>query len=63
MEQLIYKLIQERRNSGEKTNDLLTMLMEAKDEETLQQMDDKLLRDEVATLMLAGYETTANTLS
>jgi cytochrome P450 len=63
MNEAIYKLIQERRNSGEKTNDLLTMLMEAKDEETLQQMDDKLLRDEVATLMLAGHETTANTLS
>ncbi|MFN6462723.1 MAG: cytochrome P450 [Nostoc sp. DedVER02] len=63
MNEAIYKLIQERRNSKEKKNDLLTMLMEAKDEETLQQMDDKLLRDEVATLMLAGHETTANTLS
>ncbi|WP_311774212.1 cytochrome P450 [Nostoc sp. UCD121] len=63
MDEAIYKLIQERRNSEEKTNDLLTMLMEAKDEQTLQQMDDKLLRDEVATLMLAGHETTANTLS
>ncbi len=63
MDEAIYKLIQERRHSGEKNNDLLTMLMEAKDEETLQQMDDKLLRDEVATLMLAGHETTANALS
>ncbi|MCG6135663.1 MAG: cytochrome P450 [Nostoc sp. LLA-1] len=63
MDEAIYKLIQERRHSEEKPNDLLTMLMEAKDEETGQQMDDKLLRDEVATLMLAGHETTANTLS
>ncbi|BBD58133.1 cytochrome P450 [Nostoc sp. HK-01] len=63
MNEAIYKLIQQRRNSKEKTNDLLTMLMEAKDEQTGQQMDDKLLRDEVATLMLAGHETTANTLS
>ncbi|MFN6483732.1 MULTISPECIES: cytochrome P450 [unclassified Nostoc] len=63
MDEAIYKLIQERRNNKEKANDLLTMLMEAKDEETLQQMDDKLLRDEVATLMLAGHETTANSLS
>ncbi|AFY45902.1 cytochrome P450 [Nostoc sp. PCC 7107] len=63
MDEAIYKLIQARRNSKEKTNDLLTMLMEAKDEQTGQQMDDKLLRDEVATLMLAGHETTANTLS
>jgi cytochrome P450 len=36
------------------------LLMAARDEETGQQMDDKLLRDEVATLMLAGHETTAN---
>lgn len=63
MDEAIYKLINERRNSNQKANDLLTMLMEAKDEETGQQMDDKLLRDEVATLMLAGHETTANTLS
>ncbi|MBE9208376.1 cytochrome P450 [Nostoc sp. LEGE 06077] len=63
MDEAIYKLIQQRRHSQEKTNDLLTMLMEAKDEQTGQQMDDKLLRDEVATLMLAGHETTANTLS
>ncbi|GBE90606.1 cytochrome P450 [Nostoc cycadae] len=63
MNEAIYKLIQQRRNSKEKNNDLLTMLMEAKDEQTGQQMDDKLLRDEVATLMLAGHETTANTLS
>ncbi|ALF56155.1 cytochrome P450 [Nostoc piscinale CENA21] len=63
MNEAIDKLIQERRHSQEKTHDLLTMLMEAKDEQTGQQMDDKLLRDEVATLMLAGHETTANTLS
>lgn len=63
MDEAIYKLIQQRRHSNEKTNDLLSMLMEAKDEQTLQQMDDKLLRDEVATLMLAGHETTANALS
>lgn len=63
MDDAIYKLINERRQSKETSNDLLSMLMDAKDEETGQQMDDKLLRDEVATLMLAGHETTANALS
>lgn len=63
MDEAIYQLISDRRNSSEKSNDLLSMLMEARDEETQQQMDDKLLRDEVATLMLAGHETTANALS
>jgi cytochrome P450 len=63
MDDAIYKLIESRRRQSEQTNDLLSMLMEARDEETGQQMDDKLLRDEVATLMLAGHETTANALS
>jgi cytochrome P450 len=63
MDEAIYALIRMRRDNAEQTNDLLSMLMEARDEETGQKMDDKLLRDEVATLMLAGHETTANTLS
>lgn len=63
MDAAIYQLIRNRRHSSDKPNDLLTMLMEAQDEETGQQMNDKQLRDEVATLMLAGHETTANALS
>jgi cytochrome P450 len=63
MDEAIYNLIASRRHQTEETNDLLSMLMSARDEETGQQMDDKLLRDEVATLMLAGHETTANALS
>lgn len=63
MDQTIYAIIQERRTSGEDPGDLLSMLMQARDEETGSQMDDKQLRDEVATLMLAGHETTANALS
>ena len=63
MDEAIYKLIQQRRDSDEETEDLLSMLMHARDEETGQQMNDKQLRDEVVTLMLAGHETTANALS
>jgi cytochrome P450 len=63
MDEAIYGLIRARRSQPEPSNDLLSMLMAARDEETGQQMDDKLLRDEVATLMLAGHETTANALS
>lgn len=63
MDDAIYGLIRNRRNQTEQSNDLLSMLMAARDEETGQQMDDKLLRDEVATLMLAGHETTANALA
>lgn len=63
MDAAIYNLIGQRRSSSEDTGDLLSMLMQARDEETGAQMDDKQLRDEVATLMLAGHETTANALS
>ncbi|MGG6239778.1 cytochrome P450 [Nodosilinea sp. AN01ver1] len=63
MDEAIYALIQERREHLGESNDLLTMLMQAEDDATGERMDDKLLRDEVATLMLAGHETTANALS
>ena len=43
--------------------DLLSMLMEAVDEDTGERMSDAQLRDEVMTLLLAGHETTANALT
>ncbi|MCL1465596.1 cytochrome P450 [Argonema galeatum] len=63
MDKSIYDIISQRRASGEEPGDLLSMLMQVKDEDDGAQMTDKQLRDEVATLMLAGHETTANTLS
>ncbi|MBW4682870.1 MAG: cytochrome P450 [Microcoleus vaginatus WJT46-NPBG5] len=59
----IYKIINQRRVSGEDSGDLLSMLMQAQDEEDGSKMTDKQLRDEAATLILAGHETTANTLA
>jgi cytochrome P450 len=56
-------MIDARRRSGEGEHDLLTMLMEARDEDTGEPMSDLQLRNEVVTLILAGYETTANSLS
>ncbi len=43
-------------------NDLLDLLNEARDAETGQAFTPEALRDQVATLMLAGHETTALTL-
>ena len=64
MDEVVHKIINERRaNPNYATDDLLNMLMEAKDEETGEGMSDQQLRDEVLTLLLAGHETTANTLS
>src|SRR6185503_9082009 len=56
------RIISERRQSGRDQGDLLSMLLEAHDDDG-SQMSDKQLRDEVMTLFLAGHETTALTLS
>ncbi|MFQ5858763.1 MAG: cytochrome P450 [Anaerolineae bacterium] len=63
LDTIVYKLIEERRQSGEDVGDLLSMLVFARDEETGEGMSDKQLRDEVMTLFLAGHETTANALA
>jgi cytochrome P450 len=62
IDNIVYRIIAERRASGVDQGDLLSMLLEAQDEDG-GQMSDKQLRDEVMTLFLAGHETTALTLS
>lgn len=65
LDRVVRRLIGQRRAlaSTERPQDLLTMLMEAQDEETGESMSDDQLRDELLTIMLAGHETTANSLS
>ncbi|MEM1253478.1 MAG: cytochrome P450 [Cyanobacteria bacterium P01_H01_bin.21] len=63
MNDLIYQLIQQRRASRTDTGDLLSMLLQVKDETDGSQMSDRQLRDELTTLVLAGHETTANVLA
>lgn len=59
----IYRLIEQRRRSGEDTGDLLSMLLRTRDEDTGARMSDTQLRDEALTIFLAGHETTANALT
>jgi cytochrome P450 len=59
----IYRIIAERRASGEDRGDLLSMLMRAQDEDDGMGMSDAQLRDEAMTIFLAGHETTANGLT
>ncbi len=59
---IIFRIIDQRRTSGEDRGDLLSMLLNAQDEEDGGRMTDVQLRDEVMTLFMAGHETTANTL-
>ncbi len=61
LETAVKTMAKERREGGP-LNDLLTMLLEARDE-TGAPMSDKQLQDEVLTIVLGGYETTTATLS
>jgi len=62
LDQIVYGIIRTRRATGEHPGDLLDLLLEARDEDGAG-MPDRQLRDEVMTLLLAGHETTANTLA
>jgi cytochrome P450 len=63
LDQVIYRIIESRRAAQVAGNDLLSLLMLAKDDETNVQMTEKQLRDEILTLLIAGHETTANLLA
>lgn len=63
LDEIIYKIIDERRKSGQDKGDLLSMLLLAQDEDTGSAMTDLQVRDECLTLFLAGHETTANALT
>ncbi|HEX5375488.1 MAG TPA: cytochrome P450, partial [Solirubrobacterales bacterium] len=59
-----YAVIEARRRDEhlEDRRDILSLLLQARTEEG-EAMDDKEVRDELLTLVLAGHETTANSLS
>lgn len=56
-------MIAARRRAGQERPDLLQMLLAARDAETGARMDDRQVRDEALTLMLAGHETAAASMS
>lgn len=62
IDRIVFRIISERRASGHDEGDLLSMLLQAQDEDG-SQMNDGQLRDEVMTLFLAGHETTALALT
>jgi len=63
LDRAVFHIIDERRRGGQQTNDLLSMLLFARDEDTGQAMTDRQLRDEVMTILLAGHETTSLALA
>lgn len=62
LHQTILGIIEQRRRSPEDRGDLLSMLIQAADEDG-STLDDRQLHDEVMTLFIAGHETTANALA
>ena len=62
LNQVIFSIIRDRRQSPTAATDLLQTLLTAADDEGTR-MNDVQLRDEIMTLFLAGHETTANALT
>jgi len=63
LDRTVYRMLAARRASGEDRGDLLSMLLQARDEDDGTFMTDRQVRDEAMTLFLAGHETTANALA
>jgi cytochrome P450 len=63
LDTILYRAINERRARKELGEDLLSLLLAARDEDDGSGMSDVQLRNEAMTLFIAGFETTAIALS
>jgi cytochrome P450 len=63
LEKIILELAAQRRKEKTTGTDILGRLMEARDQKSGQAMSDRQLVNEIKTLIVAGHETTASTLS
>ncbi|WP_103258049.1 cytochrome P450 [Tabrizicola aquatica] len=64
MEEMIDGIIRQRRNTPKAGRpDLLSLLMDARDPETGEGLEDEKIRHEVMNMFLAGHETTANAVA
>jgi cytochrome P450 len=62
LDRVIFDEIARRRASGERGLDILSLLMDAEDEDG-SQLSDQELRDQVMTLMFAGHDTATSTVT
>jgi len=63
LDKVIYGIIEKRKNDTVKHEDMLGILMDARDADDGLGMSSHQVRDELMTIFLAGHETTANALS
>jgi cytochrome P450 len=62
LNRLLYAEISERRATGERGEDVLSLLLDAQDEDG-SRLSDVQVRDEVMTLLFAGHDTTTSTIA
>jgi cytochrome P450 len=62
LDRVIFEEIAQRRASGERGVDILSMLLDAEDEDG-SQLSDQELRDQVMTLLFAGHDTATSTVT
>lgn len=62
LDEIVFRIVRERRAAGGDRGDVLSMLLAARDDDG-SGLTDRDVRDEILTLMLAGHETTANALA
>lgn len=60
---LIYSEISRRRATDERGDDVLSLLIDATDEDGQTALSDLQIRDEVMTLLFAGHDTTTSTIA
>jgi cytochrome P450 len=63
VDQIVYRIIAEHRADISTSSNLLSILLQARDEQTGDGLSDSELRNETITFLLAGHETTANALA
>jgi cytochrome P450 len=64
LDRIIYEEIARRRRAPDPERiDVLSMLLEARDEEDGSQLSDREVRDQVMTLLFAGHDTSTSTIS
>ncbi|MBV9005126.1 MAG: cytochrome P450 [Solirubrobacterales bacterium] len=61
LDAIIFEEIARRRRSGERGEDILSLLIDATDEDG-NRLNDRQIRDEVMTLLFAGHDTTTSTV-
>jgi len=62
LDEVVYRIIRERRQSGVEGDDVLSTLLSVRDEDG-NPMPDRQIRDEVVTMLVAGHESTGTSLT